>query len=280
LLCKKNKYPIISQIEEARRMRKFIKMHGLGNDFVIFDHRSGAKTWQEAEIRHICDRRLGVGCDQLIVLEPSEKADFFMRIYNPDASQSEACGNATRCVADLYLKESGADRCQIETLGGILSARAVDGGLIEVDMGPPKLPSEAFTDVIDGLSDPVLVDMGNPHAVYFVEDLGLINIPQTGAKIEYHEFFPNRTNVEFVEVRSRDHVRLRTWERGAGLTLACGSAACATVVAGVTKGLTDRQVRMDLDGGQLFMEWREADGHVLMTGPAAYIFEGELRESI
>ena len=248
----------------------FIKMHGAGNDFVILDQRDGGEALISAQITHICDRHFGVGCDQLIILEPSSNADLFMRVYNPDGSQSGACGNATRCVADL------SDVQTIETLGGTLKTRRV-GDLIEVDMGIPKLIETPFTEVIDGLTSPVLVDMGNPHAVYVVDKLADITVKETGHHIETHPFFPDRTNVEFVQVNSRTHIRQKTWERGAGLTLACGSGACAAAVACIEQGLTERKLDITLDGGTLHMEWRETDGHILMTGPTARVFDGELR---
>ena len=248
---------------------KFTKMHGAGNDFVILDQRSGREPLTPEQIIHICDRRLGIGCDQLIIMEPSDNADLFMRSYNNDGSESGACGNATRCVADLASTQT------IETLAGILKTRR-KGNLIEVDMGKPKLPETPFPETIDGLSNPVLVDMGNPHAVYFVEDMEAVDIPKTGSTVENHSFFPDRTNVEFAQIHSRDKLRLRTWERGAGLTLACGSGACATAVAGVIRCLTERKIEMILDGGTLYLEWRESDGHILMTGPTAHVFDGEL----
>jgi len=247
----------------------FIKMHGCGNDFVILDHRDGQVPLTPAQIRHICNRRTGIGCDQLIVIEPSDNADVFMRVYNPDEQESGACGNATRCVADLL------DISTIETLGGILKTRRVSD-LIEVNMGTPKILETPFPETIDGLSNPTLVDMGNPHAVYIVDNLDLIRIPKTGAKIENHAFFPNRTNVEFVQIESRTKLRLRTWERGAGLTLACGSAACATLAATIKDGLTDNKVEMTLDGGTLHMELTD-NGGVLMTGPTAKVFTGTLK---
>lgn len=262
---------------------KFVKMHGVGNDFVILDQRDGALPLPHSLIRHLCNRQKGVGCDQLIIMEPSDKADVFMRIYNPDGSQSEACGNATRCVADL----AGAKT--IETLAGILKARKLDDGLIEVDMGVPKLgwqdiPMSEPTDTLhlhigDGfVRDPVAVSMGNPHCVFFVSDVEQVNIELLGPHYENYPIFPERTNVEFVQVLDNERVRLRTWERGAGLTLACGSAACATVVAAVRRDLTDRKISVITDGGTLYLEWRETDDHVLMTGPVAYVFEGVLKE--
>ena len=258
-----------SKPKEVREM-KFTKMHGCGNDFVIIDQRNSVHTLSIEKIKYICDRHMGVGCDQLIVLEPSKNADLFMRIYNPDATESEACGNATRCVADLTNVES------IETLGGTLKVQR-QGDLIAVDMGIPKLLEKSFPEIIDGLSDPVLLDVGNPHAVYFVDDFNAINIPKIGKTIENHSFFPNRTNGEFVKILSKDKVRLRTWERGAGLTLACGSAACATVFAGFKKGVTTPKLEVEVDGGTLYMEYRENDGHVIMTGPTAHVFDGELK---
>lgn len=248
---------------------QFTKMHGAGNDFVILDQRDGVELLAPAQIRHICDRQTGIGCDQLIILEPSENADVFMRVYNPDEQESGACGNATRCVADLL------DTNTVETLGGTLKTRRV-GDLIEVNMGLPKILDTPFTKTINGLSDPTLVDMGNPHAVYFVDNLDRVRIPKIGATIENHAFFPNSTNVEFAQIESRTKLRLRTWERGAGLTLACGSGACATIAATVQRGLTERKVEMVLDGGTLHMELRESDGHVLMTGPTAKVFTGTL----
>ena len=255
----------------------FLKMHGIGNDFVILDQRSGRKPLDLQQIRHICDRHTGVGCDQLIIMEPSQKADLFMRIYNGDGSESGACGNATRCVADLYMNEKGVKDCTVETQAGVLKCRQIAPLTVEVDMGTPKFPAAHFTETIAGLKDPVLVDMGNPHAAYFLPTLAAIDIPAIGPQIEHHPFFPNRTNVEFVQVLDRGKVRLRTWERGAGLTLACGSAACATVAAAVQRGLTERQITIQLDGGELHMEYREHDGHILMTGPVAYVFEGVLK---
>lgn len=267
---------------------KFLKMHGLGNDFVILDRREDPALLDTDTIKNICHRNLGVGCDQLIVLEPSENADFFMRIYNPDASESGACGNAARCVADLYMHQQGADACTLETAAGVLPARKIEGGLIEVDMGAPRFGWQQIPlsrDVEDtdhlqlshgGVSDAVALSMGNPHCVFFVPNLANINLPDTGHHFEHHKMFPQRTNVEFVQILSRTSVRLRTWERGAGLTMACGSAACATVVAGVRRGLTERKIEIMMDGGILHLEWRESDDHVLMTGPVAYVFEGTL----
>jgi diaminopimelate epimerase len=270
-------------------MMKFIKMHGAGNDFVILDHRNDAKTLPEAEIKKICDRHFGVGCDQLVVLEPSNKADIRARFYNPDGSESGACGNATRCVADIVMKERGDMRCAIETGGGVLEAFAAPGGLITVDMGPPKLewdeiPLSGPHDTLmlplgkDTLNPAVAVNIGNPHCVLFVDDVENAPVERLGSTIENLPLFPQRTNVEFVQVLEDGRLRQRTWERGAGETLACGSGACAVAVAAIRRELIDgRKVEIVLNGGVLQIEWRGSDGHVLMTGPVAYIFEGQLK---
>lgn len=267
---------------------RFLKMHGLGNDFVILDHRkTGGKLAPEA-IRSISDRHKGVGCDQLIVMEATDKADFFMRIYNPDSSEAEACGNATRCVADIFIKESGKESCTIETLRGLLSARKV-GDLVEVDMGEPQLgwkdiPLAREIDTLSlpiaegNLPEPVAVGMGNPHCVFFVKDISDIDIPKWGPHYEHHRYYPKRTNVEFAQVLGDNVIRLRTWERSSGMTLACGSATCATIVAAVRRNLIKgRKAEILTDGGKMYLEWRESDGHVLMTGPVSYVFEGEFK---
>ena len=244
-------------------------MHGCGNDFVILDGRDEPITLTPAQIRDICDRKTGVGCDQLVIMLKSDRADVYMDMHNADGTPLEACGNATRCVADLVNAQT------LETVAGVLHAER-KGDLVSIDMGTAHFPAEPFTDVIDGLSHPVLVNMGNPHAVYFVDDLDKIRYLKTGAAIENHPFFPERTNVEFAKIISRDEVFLRTWERGVGLTLACGSAACATVAAGVKMGLTNSKITVQMDGGTLEMELRD-DGHVIMTGPTAHVFDGVLK---
>jgi diaminopimelate epimerase len=253
---------------------KFLKMHGLGNDFVILDQRSGKKALSPERIRHITDRHFGVGCDQLIVMEPSQKGDVFMRIYNSDGSEAEACGNATRCIAHLFMKEKGTEKCTVETVAGLLPCRAI-GDQVEVDMGKPL-----DVDELDlrggGVADPVYVNMGNPHCVFFVEDAEDIVLETVGRQYENHPHFPNRTNVEFAHLDENGALRLRVWERGAGVTLACGSGACATMVAAAHRNITGRKAKIVMDGGALQMEWRESDNHVLMTGPVAYVFEGDL----
>ena len=263
----------------------FHKMHGLGNDFVILDRRSGKLSLSAAQTRRIADRRLGVGCDQLLSLEPSERADVFMRVYNPDGSESGACGNGTRCVARLMMEERGGARATIETAAGVLTVTAGARGYT-VDMGVPRfgwdeipLRQPADTLAIDlalgPLHQPVAVNMGNPHAVFLVEDAESVPLAELGPELEHHPMFPERANIGVVEVRDTRHLRVRVWERGAGLTAACGSGACAALVAAVRRGLAERSAEIAMDGGSLRVVWNEAD-HVLMTGPALHSFRGHL----
>lgn len=253
----------------------FIKMHGLGNDFVIVDQRGGLDALTLSRIQEITNRNTGVGCDQFIVMEPSESADLFMRIYNPDGSQAEACGNATRCVAHIYMSEQGVQTCVIETLRGLLECRMV-GELVEVDMGAPMSIQTLPVNLIDAY-EPILVNMGNPHCVMFVDNAEEVALEYLGPSLEKHEFFPEGTNVEFAHLQADGSLRVRVWERGAGITLACGSGACAVAVAAIQAGITPRSVDIEMDGGRLSIAQREDDGHVLMTGPVAYVFEGQLR---
>lgn len=261
----------------------FTKMHGLGNDFVIIKGRAP----DEAAVRRLCDRRLGAGCDQLLTMEAPRNpaADLFMRIYNPDGSEAQACGNGTRCVAHMWMRDNAAESCVIETVAGLLSCRLTDGGMVEVDMGAPRLnwqdiPLAEERDtlhlgVMGGpLHDPAAVSMGNPHTVFFVDDVKKVDLAGLGPQVERHVLFPQRTNVEFAQIMAPDKIRVRVWERGTGITQACGSGACATIVAAVRRGLSDRKAEIVLDGGSLFLEWRAADSHVLMTGPVAYVFDG------
>ena len=262
----------------------FRKMHGLGNDFVILDGRNKPVTLSAERISAIGDRRRGVGFDQLIILGESKAPNgVFMRIYNPDGSEAGACGNATRCVADLIMRESGVGACMVETVSGILECTHTENDLIAVDMGPPKfewneipLSEQCDTLHLPLPGDPVGVSMGNPHCVYFCEDMGDTYVGKFGSNIERNPLFPERTNVEFVRIQGKDHLRMRVWERGAGITQACGTGACAAAVAAIRRNLTGRHVLVTLDGGDLSIEWRESDGHVLMTGPVAYSFEGIL----
>lgn len=270
----------------------FVKMHGLGNDFVILDARASALALTPAAVRAIADRRRGIGCDQLIVIEAARgsTSDAWMTIYNPDGSESGACGNATRCVAWLLMRESGADRVVIETRAGLLDAESRGDKMVAVDMGPARLDwrelplAEAVDTLHLGiaagpLADPVGVSMGNPHAVFFVDDVAAIDLEAVGPGLEHHPLFPERTNVEIVQVLGPETLRMRVWERGAGITQACGTGACATLVAAARRGLTGRKAEVVLDGGSLFIEWL-ADDHVLMTGPVALAFSGTVDPSL
>ena len=266
----------------------FTKMHGLGNDFVVLDARAAPLALTDAEVRAIADRRTGVGCDQLLVVEPPRNgaADAFLRIRNADGGEVAACGNGTRCVAAMIMAEKGAERVLVETQAGLLEARAGAAGEIAVDMGSASLEwgdiplaRDADTlhlDIAAGpLTDPVGVGIGNPHAVFFVDDAEAVPLDAVGPEIEHHPLFPEHANVEAAQVLSRRRLRLRVWERGVGITRACGSGACAALVAAHARGLTERTADVDLDGGTLKIEWRE-DGHVIMTGPVAVSFAGTL----
>ena len=258
--------------------RQFRKMHGLGNDFVILDARDGAVEVDESLARALADRRTGIGCDQLILLEPSEDADIRMRIWNPDGSEVEACGNATRCVATLI----GGDS-RIETKGGILAASAT-AGAATIDMGEPRFGWEAIplSDPMDTLDMPVAwddlerpsaVNVGNPHVVFFVENCDVVPLQRLGPAIETDPLFPEGVNVNVATIESDHAIRLRVWERGAGLTRACGTGACATAVAAMRRKLVEREVTVSLPGGKLLIGWGE-DGRITMTGPAAESFRG------
>ena len=226
------------------------------------------------------------GCDQLLILEPSKAADIFLRIYNADGSEVSACGNGTRCAARLVMDERAKDSCTIETRVGLLRAKRV-GEMISVDMGVPKLKwdeiplSEEFQDTrgieleVGPLGSPLIhtpsvVNMGNPHAVFFVDDLNVLDLSRSGPMLETHPLFPEGANISLARVDARDALSLKVWERGAGLTKACGTAACAAAVSAIRKRLCDRTVNVRLPGGVLVIEWREADEHVIMTGPATY----------
>lgn len=264
-------------------------MHGIGNDGIIIDARITPIILSAAQIQSLCDRTQGVGADQLVVLEKSrgKGGEVYAEFYNPDGTVSGTCGNVTRCVADLLLKESSLKSVQIETGGGVLTCWAEDEGLITVDMGEPKLawpeiPLSEHKDTLHlGLwegpvQDPVAVNMGNPHCVFFVKNLADIPVAQIGPRIETHALFPQKTNVEFAEIYHTTHIRFKVWERGAGITKACGSGACAVLVAAVRRGLTERKAKLTLDGGDLVVEWRDTDNHVLMTGSATFVFKGEI----
>lgn len=266
----------------------FLKMHGLGNDFVVLDARQRRLAPTAGQVRALADRRTGVGFDQCIVVEPPRNgaADAFMRIRNADGGEVEACGNAARCVARLLMDEGGRDRVRIETVAGMLAAWAADDGLVAVDMGPAQTDWQAIPlahacdpahlDMAAGpLTDGCAVNMGNPHAVFFVADVASVDLESVGPELEHHPLFPNRANIEAAQATAADRLRLRVWERGVGVTRACGSGACAAAVAAHLRGLTGRTVTVDLDGGTLGIVWRE-DGHVELTGPAATSFTGRL----
>ena len=267
----------------------FIKMHGCGNDFVVFDDRAGALGLTAARAAGIAHRRTGVGCDQFIVMErppAGSNADVFMRIRNPDGGEAGACGNATRCVASLVAAESGRRALVVQTISGNLPAVILADGRVTVDMGPARLGWQdvplaramdtLHLDLAEGpVSDPAAASMGNPHATFFVPDVEALDVETIGPKLEHAALFPERANIGFATVLAPDLIRLRVWERGAGLTLACGSGACATIVNAARRGLTGRKASVIADGGRLDMEWRE-DGHVLMTGPVATAFHGRI----
>lgn len=265
----------------------FRKMHGLGNDFIVVDLRGGGDLPGAETIKAMADRRMGIGCDQLLFMRPPKTpgADIFLQMFNSDASTLRACGNGTRCVADLLAQEEGKTRVVLETVAGLIECTKESDGRITADMGAPRLewkdiPLSEERDTLHlaigkgEMQNPVGVNMGNPHAVFFVGGVKFLDIEDYGAFFETHPLFPDRANIEFVEVRSRNELRMRVWERGAGVTMACGSGACASLVAAVRRGLADRKARVVLDGGELDIEWRESDGHVLMTGPVAYVFDG------
>ncbi|MBU6234603.1 MAG: diaminopimelate epimerase [Alphaproteobacteria bacterium] len=258
-------------------MTEFLKMHGCGNDFIIIDLRKGADKAvidTPAFIKKASDRHFGVGCDQFIMIAAHPDADGEMLIRNSDGSVAGMCGNATRCVADILMQETGKDAVTIMAGPRTLQCWR-EGADIVVDMGAPNTVADVT--VLPALPTGTSVDMGNPHVVFFVADADTADVAGLGPLVETHPLFPNRTNVEFVS-RTADGLRMRVWERGAGITLACGSGACATIVAAVTKGMAPRKCAVRMDGGTLRMEWRESDGHVLMAGPASYVFKGILAD--
>lgn len=267
---------------------EFIKMHGLGNDFVILDARRREIALGAERVRAIANRRTGIGCDQLIVLHnPADgAADAAFSIHNADGGEAEACGNAARCVAWMAMEESGRDTARLETGAGTLAARR-DGPLsVTVDMGEPRfdwrdIPLASAADTLHlplargPLEDPVAVSMGNPHAVFFVDDADAVDLAALGPSLEHDPMFPERANIGVAEPRGPDRMRLRVWERGAGLTMACGTGACAALAAAHRRGLAGRRATMELDGGSLEIVWGE-DGRVAMTGPVAIAFRGTL----
>lgn len=277
---------------------KFTKMHGLGNDYIFVN--SMKENLQNPAIlaQKVSDRHFGVGSDGLVLIMPSDVADVKMRIFNPDGSEAEMCGNASRCVGK-YVYENGIidkERITLETLAGIktLELKVYDGQVaaVKVDMGEPLLEAaripvitskECFIDEpveINGrVFNVTCVSMGNPHAVIFTDNVSELPLHIYGPQLEKNSLFPKRTNVEFIQVINRDMIRMRVWERGTGETLACGTGACASVVAAVLNGLCDRRVTVMLPGGELFIEWNENDGRLYKTGPAVKVFDGEIELS-
>ena len=262
----------------------FKKMHGLGNDFVVLDARRGAPVVTPALARALADRHRGVGFDQLVVIADDDAADLRLTFYNSDGSTSGACGNATRCVARFEMARTGVDRLRLRTEAGVLDAEDAGSGLARVNMGAPRLDwaGVPLAEAMDTLELPIegvptATGMGNPHCSFFVADAEAVVLERFGARYEHHPLFPERTNVEIVQVLAPDRIRLRIWERGAGVTLASGSCACAAAVAAARRGLTGGAVEVVTDGGSLWIDWR-GDG-VWMTGPTAHVFDGVLTEA-
>lgn len=271
----------------------FRKMNGLGNDFVVLDARRKPIAVTEDQARAIANRNTGIGCDQLIVIEPSRSADVRMRIWNAEGGEVESCGNASRCIADLIFEEKSSTSATIETKGGMLTATKAGDKLVTIDQGAPKfgwkdIPlSEQFADTrhielqvgpIDNpnIHSPSVVNVGNPHCIFWVKDLDVVDLAKIGPMLEHHPLFPERANITLVKVEARDHVRIKVWERGAGLTQACGTAACAVMAAGHRIKIIDPKCRISLPGGDLLMSVNLENGHILMTGPASYDGEGIL----
>jgi diaminopimelate epimerase len=275
---------------------RFSKMHGLGNDFVVIDALTQSldtdAVLTPGRVRALADRHFGIGCDQLLVVEKAQgdNADFRYRIFNADGGEVGQCGNGARCFA-RFVRMHGltdAERITVETAAGLLTLQLDEGGLVTVDMGVPQLRPQDIPFVADArapsypidvdgtLHDFAVVSLGNPHAVMIVDDILTVPVATLGAAVEKHSRFPERVNVGFMEISDPNHIRLRVFERGSGETLACGSGACAAVVAGRQQGLLDERVLVELPGGSLFVQW-SGEGHaVLMTGPAVHVFEGEL----
>lgn len=281
--------------EAGGKTMDFVKMHGLGNDFVIVE----VDSWEAADqlqphARSVCDRNFGIGADGLVAIGKDQEMDMFMRIFNPDGSEPEMCGNAIRCVARYAYEHGWVEKTNlsVRTLAGprYPVVEAADGrvGSVTVDMGEPILKRALIpmtgdgetikvrADIPQGEFEITAVSMGNPHCIVFVDDIDQVPVALWGPELEKHSLFPARTNVEFVQVLGREELIMRVWERGAGITLACGTGACATLVAAVRNGYTDRAAVIHLLGGDLFIEWNEADNHVYMTGPAALVFRGQM----
>jgi diaminopimelate epimerase len=277
--------------------RPYVKMNGLGNDFVVVEarNRSGSEPFAPTpeQVRAWADREAGIGFDQLIAIEASDRADAFMRVWNADGGEVETCGNALRCIGWLLMEATGRDFASIDTLGGLNQARRAGERMVSVDMGEPgldwtqiplaeKMDTRGIELQVGPIDEPLFhtpgaVSMGNPHVVFFVPDAEAVAVMQVGSLIEHHPMFPEGVNVGFAEPRADGIIRLRVWERGAGLTRACGTGACAALVACARRNLSGRRATMLLDGGPLEVEWRESDNHVIMTGPLEIEGTGVLR---
>lgn len=265
--------------------KPFIKMHGLGNDFVVIDSTKNQYTINKSSIQLISDRRFGVGCDQVIEMKPSAKEDIYMKIYNSDGTEAEACGNAARCVAGLLFASNQKKEVSIETVAGVLKAESEEDGLIKVDMGKPSffwkdipLSSDISHISFEELSliNGLAVNMGNPHIVFFVKDINEVDINKVGPLVENSSYFPEKVNVEVCQIINKSKIKVTVWERGAGKTLACGIGACAALVAAYKNNLTDPTAEIVLNGGSLNITWNvNSDEHVIMSGPIAVSFLGD-----
>ena len=266
--------------------KPFIKMHGLGNDFVVLDSTKNQYNINKTSIQLIANRRFGVGCDQVIEMRHSDKEDIYMKIYNADGTEAAACGNAARCIAGLLFASSPKKAVSIETIAGVLKAESEENGLIKVDMGKPKffwkdIPLSMNISEINfeelALKNGLAINIGNPHIVFFVKDLDAVDINRIGPLIENNSLFPEKVNVEICQLENRKKIKVLVWERGAGNTLACGSGACAALVAAYKNSLSEPQAEIVLDGGSLNITWNiGSDEHVIMSGPIAVSFLGDL----
>lgn len=270
-----------SMVQDSDNAIVFHKMHGLGNDFVVFDARDSRVDMSPELAQALADRHMGAGFDQLAIIEASESADAHLVFYNADGSLSATCGNATRCIARHIMDESGKAELVLTTDRGALQAIDAGNGLTSVNMGLPllnwqdvPLAHEMDTLHLPIESAPTATGMGNPHCTFFVDDAEAVDLAAKGSEIEHHPLFPDRTNVQFASVIGPDQLRMRVWERGTGITLASGSSSCATAVAAARRGLTGRKVQIELDGGTIHIDWRD-DG-VWMTGPTMHVFTAEL----
>lgn len=278
--------PNPTQPQSMGQSRSFVKMHGLGNDFVVFDARQQPLQLSPQQIKVLSNRHVGVGCDQLMIMEPPRfGGDLYLRYFNGDGEEVGACGNGTRCIGGLLFAEQPREHVILETDAGPLLVNPGDDGTITVDMGEPGLSADDIPlaqphdtlalPIREGtLINPAAVSMGNPHMIFFVEDMNAHDLADLGPKLEVHALFPKKANVSIAHVIDRETIELKVWERGAGLTLACGTAACAAQVAAVRRGMTDRIATVRLPGGELKIAWRESDGHVLQSGPIAVAFMG------